>query len=484
MTIGWHRFCQTVSERGDRPALLWGEEKISFVGLGRLAAQLAGGMASRGVVAGDRVILHLGNGRAAAALPAALWAIGAVPVLAPFDLRGAALEGIADRVAARGVISETADHCGFAPVWRADMLIGAFRASAGQGDTIGSVVFTSGSTGRPKGVVQRQSTLIDGAARVARAVGFGREDRLLCAVPWSHDYGWTQLLALYVLGITLVLPETPGLAGIPAAIERHRVSVIGGVPSVYAGLTKGITDIAERDKSSVRLVMSTGSAMPQRVWEGMADLLPKARRVLNYGLTETFRSATLRAEDEALAPRVIGTALPGAGLAIVDAKGNILPAGEWGEIVHRGAGVFERYWDDPELTAQRRRIDPVTGTGFAFFTGDRGMLDEGGRLTVGDRIDRMVKVMGLSASPLAIEEVLQAVPGVSAAAVVFRSHDILGAELHAVLVGEGVQKPAEAACRVALAPHERPRRFHLRDRMPLTASGKIDLVQLTSEIAV
>ena len=75
----------------------------------------------------------------------------------------------------------------------------------GAGGLIGSVVFTSGSTGRPKGAVQAQTTLTGGAVRVAQAVGFGPQDRLLTAVPWSHDYGWTQVLAMYVLGLTLVL---------------------------------------------------------------------------------------------------------------------------------------------------------------------------------------------------------------------------------------------------------------------------------------
>jgi long-chain acyl-CoA synthetase len=91
-------------------------------------------------------------------------------------------------------------------------------------------------------------------------------------------------------------------------------------------------------------------------------------------------------------------------------------------------------------------------------------------------------VMGLAASPLAIEQVLRAVPGVEAAAVVFLPHDILGAELHAVLVTKGAGKAAEAACRALLAPHERPRKFHHWPALPLTASGKVDLAGLTREI--
>ena len=468
MNPGWARFCQTVAARGDHPALLMGDLVVRFADLGRKARRVASALAAQGVRPGDRVILRMENGVDAMTLPAALWAVGAVPVLVPLDVQPGAVADIVARTLPRLTLTEAPEG-------------GAEYSDEVPGE-LGSIVFSSGSSGRPKGVVQRQDTLIDGAGRVAQAVGFGPADRLLSAVPWSHDYGWTQLLAMYVLGLTLVLPAVPGLAGLPEAMEQHRVTVIGGVPSVYAGLTRGISDLGTRDRSSVRVVMSTGSAMPQRIWDDLGVMFPRARRVLNYGLTETFRSATLRAEDEGLASQVVGSALPGSGLAIVGQDGQVLPAGEWGEIVHRGAGVFEGYWDDPEQTTLRRRVDPVTGQGWAVFTGDRGMLDSEGRLTVGDRMDRMVKVMGLAASPLAIETVLRAVPGVEAAAVVFRSHDILGTELHAFVVGEGVQKAAEAACRAALAPHERPRRFHLVQALPLTASGKVDLVALTREV--
>jgi acyl-CoA synthetase (AMP-forming)/AMP-acid ligase II len=164
----------------------------------------------------------------------------------------------------------------------------------------------------------------------------------------------------------------------------------------------------------------------------------------------------------------------------------VQPAGAWGEIVHRGAGVFECYWDDPAQTALRRRPDPVTGQGFAVFTGDRGRLDAEGRLTIGDRIDRMVKVMGLTASPAAIEAVLGAVPGVRAAVVVTRPHEIMGVELVAVLVAEpGSEAHASAAARRAAAtlpPQERPRVWLEREALPLTPSGKVDLVRLAAEV--
>ena len=99
---GWQAFARTVAARRDHPALVMGDLVVSFGELGQMARHLAGGLQARGVGPGDRVVLHLGNGPAAAALPAALWAIGAVPVLAPSELRAETLAGIAARVAARG----------------------------------------------------------------------------------------------------------------------------------------------------------------------------------------------------------------------------------------------------------------------------------------------------------------------------------------------------------------------------------------------
>lgn len=475
MTTGWQAFSAVAAARGAHPAVVIGEVGLSFAQLHDLALRQGGGLRVAGVQPGDRVVLHLTNGIASAALPLALWAIGAVPVFAPAEV---ALAEVASRVTAALVVSERPSGAGDMAVCLPEALLADPVMPVMQGDAIGSILFTSGSTGRPKGVVQRHETLLNGVDRVAAAVGFGAEDRLLCAVPFAHDYGWGQLLAMYRLGLTLVLAP-PGLVGLPDAVERHRPTVIGGVPSVYAGLTRGVSDMARRDRSSVRLVMSTGSAMPKRVWQDLAVLFPAARRCLNYGLTETFRSATLRVEDEALAPAIVGSALPGTDLCVVDAAGKVLPAGAWGEVVHRGAGVFESYWNDPDQTALRRRLDPVTGQGFAVFTGDYGCLDAAGRLTIGDRIDRMVKVMGLSASPAAIEAALVAATGVEAVAVLSRPHDILGAELVAVVVGD--MKAAQNAA-LTLAAQERPRVWLKRDALPLTASGKVDLQRLGREV--
>ena len=143
MTTGWQVFEHTATAQAGKPALLMGDVTVSFAALAARVRGFAAGLVAHGVAAGDRVVLHLANGPEAAALPAALWALGAVPVLAPSDLRAEALAGVVARVGARGVVSDRLVDCS-APVWRAEALDGVFGGAAA-GDGAGSVVFTLGA---------------------------------------------------------------------------------------------------------------------------------------------------------------------------------------------------------------------------------------------------------------------------------------------------------------------------------------------------
>ena len=140
-------FEHTATAQAGKSALLMGDVTVSFAALAARVRGFAAGLVAHGVAAGDRVVLHLANGPEAAALPAALpaalWALGAVPVLAPSDLRAEALAGVVARVGARGVVSDRLVDCS-APVWRAEALDGVFGGAAA-GDGAGSVVFTLGA---------------------------------------------------------------------------------------------------------------------------------------------------------------------------------------------------------------------------------------------------------------------------------------------------------------------------------------------------
>lgn len=488
---GWATFLATVARHPDKIALLQADREVSFAEALAQAEVQARALTKAGLRPGDRAVLHVGNSIAAATLPVAMWAIGATPAFVPPETVLADVVAMAAGIDARLIISDTLADDPAGQIFGLDR----FAALAGEASTgsiaglspaLGSIVFTSGSSGQPKGVMQLQSTLIDGIRRVGQAVGFGAQDRVLCPVPWTHDYGWGQLLAVYVLGITMILPERAGLSGIPEAVERHRPSVLGGMPSVYAGLTHGISDIRARDRRSLRLMMTTGATMPIRVLEALQGLFETAALSLNFGMTETFRTTSLRYDPKRDPAITAGRAIPGVRLLIVNDAGAPCQIGETGEIVHAGAGVFEGYWGLPEATARTLRPDPgwqgEPPAPKAVFSGDLGYLDASGLLFILDRKDRMVKTMGIKVSPLAVEHVLRAHPEVADVAVFALPHDILGAELRAAIVGygnaEGLEQRLKRHVREHLSAPMQPRGFMVLPELPRRPSGKTDYTAL------
>ena len=469
------------------PALLLGEGPVTRAGLAELAAEMAAGMARAGLGPGGAAVLSLANGPALAAAPLAVWSLGALPVFVPPEAPAAHLEAA---LAASGAALVLTGAPGPGETWprpqpgpgggpgalpgpKMGPEMGAAPGPAP--GAAGSVLFTSGSSGRPKGVVQTHATLRAATDNLARVIGYRDDDRLLAAVPWSHDYGWTQLLTLYLRGLPLALPEGPGAAGLCAAIAAHRPSVFGGVPSLFGLLTHGISDIRKTPRDSLRLLMSTGSHMPAELAEALDDLFPGAGLRLNFGLTETFRTASLAPEARARRPGSSGQALPGVEISIIDADGRALPPGQEGEIVHRGVGAFAGYLGDPELTA---RVQTLPDGGRGVRTGDLGHLDAEGYLYVTGRRDRQVKAMGLRLHLDEVERLLRALPGVAEAAAIARPHPITGAQVAAAIVPEPGAEGLARQVRAALPAHMRPRPLKLMPALPRRPNGKVDYPRL------
>ena len=292
----WARFDRIAGANGGGDALVHGAARLSFSGLRAAALAWAGRLDA---APGARVIVSGGNGPVPAAAILGLWRRGAIPVLvhaeAPAQhlvhaarLTGAAAALLdADR-AAPGLGVETIRL--ETPDAPATPLPAVPRQS---GAEPASILFTSGSTGLPKGVVQSAATLIDGADRVAAHLGYRADDRILCAIPFAFDYGWGQLLSTLFRGLPLVLPEPRSAFGLCAALDAHRPSVLAGVPALFADLLSGLSPIRGADRASVRLITNTGSKIPAPVWEALIETFPDAGIALNYGLTETYRSASL-----------------------------------------------------------------------------------------------------------------------------------------------------------------------------------------------
>lgn len=512
----WDRVAAIAAARGGAPAVLQGATSLTFSALAAEAAALAAGIAGR-IGPGDRVILAAPNDPALLVWTAAVWHRGAIPVWlhadAP-DLHRAhalAVTGPALVVADSAWPGGTPVHApGDRPA------AGATRRPCPRtGAAPGSIVFTSGSTGPPKGVTQSGATLIDGARRIGVLLGYRTDDRLLCPVPFAFDYGWGQALSCLLGGMTLVMPDQPGGFGTCAALADHAPTVLAGVPALFADLTAGLAPIGATPRDSVRLITNTGSKIPAAVFAELCSLFPDAAISLNYGLTETYRSASLPVELARSHSDAVGLPVPGVDLRVLRPDGTEAAAEEEGEIVHRGAGTFLGYWGDPERTAQVRRPDPLGGDGPAVFTGDLGRIRRDGLLCIHGRRDRQMKSMGVRVSPDEIEAILMECPEVAEAAVIALPHPVLGDMITACIVprrdpagraaavpipvhvpapagadiapglrdtGPAPQVPDRKALLQALNRHARtrmsaymqPRRWEILDRLPRTRSAKID----------
>ncbi len=480
MTTGWQRFERTAMRRGAAPAIIQGGVAVSFTALHAMALRQAQALQARGVRAGDRVVVFAENAPEVAAAIAAIWRLGALPVIVSTAGPPSHLAAALELTGARHAVCSAAPPIPvdvFIPDSCSDRPATALPPLTTDSEAPASVLFTSGSTGQPKGVVQSHATLTSCCGTLFDLFGLKPDDRLLCGVPWSHDYGWGQLHFTLFGGLGMVLPEVPGVIGLCAAIARHRPTVFAGVPSLFAALLFGVSAIRGTDTSPLRLITSTGSAMPLAVIEALRETFPNAALRLNYGLTETYRSASLPPHLLRDRPAAAGKAVPGVELRIVRPDGTPASLGEAGEVVHCGAGVFSHYYGNPEATARTRRPDPFNPGGFRVHTGDLGRLDADGILYLSGRIDRQIKSMGVRVSPDEVESLLFGSGVVAAVAVSSIPHDIMGEMVVCAYVpcqDEDSLVTLKAHARKVLSQPMLPRLFMRIDTMPRTGGGKTD----------
>ncbi|MEO2048079.1 MAG: AMP-binding protein [Pirellulales bacterium] len=491
----WQSFQYTVRRVPDRPAIVMGEQIHSFADLAQRAEDFRASYIAAGLEPDSRILLWVENCFDLAAALTAAWGCQAIPVLMDGGCRTPQLEHAIAIVEPRIVVHRaplpSANIGDSVSLYTDDVPAGTGQHQMGNQRILptdpASVVFTSGSTGRPKGVIQSHANLYRGCCSVYNYLQFCDEDIILCPVPWSFDYGYGQLLTTLLCGLTQVLPTMDNPFGMCKAIEQQRPTVMAGTPSLFAYLMGGMSPIDSTDVSSLRLLTNTGGRLSKPLIDTLLQQFKTTQLVLNYGLTETYRSCYIPPNQLREKSASIGLPIPGVDVVVIREDGSQAAPFEEGEIVHRGDYVFLGYWGDAKASAESLRRDPlhspsVYASARAVYTGDLGYVDDESYIYYVGRKDQQIKSMGVRVSPMEVEELLYQSGQVAHATVFGMPHDLLGQEVWAAIVPSNgkafAQNELKKMARNTMSQYMQPRKYMVLDALPRTSTGKPDYVSL------
>lgn len=351
-----------------------------------------------------------------------------------------------------------------------------------------AILYTSGSTGKPKGVVLSHRNMVCGAQSVAEYLGNTAQDRLLAVLPFSFDYGLSQLTTAFLTGASVVLLNYLMPRDVIRAAERDAITGLAAVPPLWIQLAQ--LDWPDSVVARLRYITNSGGAMPSKVVHHLRQKLPRTRVFLMYGLTEAFRSTYLPPEELDRRPDSIGKAIPNAEIMVVREDGSPCAPGEPGELVHRGALVALGYWNDAAKTAERFRPAPRQAYGLsipetAVWSGDTVRRDDEGFLYFIGRKDDMIKTSGYRVSPTEVEEIIYATGQVAEAAALGIPHPALGQAILLLIVPKSDApfdlEAMTLECKRRLPAYMLPSSIIARDALPRNPNGKIDRKQLATE---
>ncbi|MGB0359907.1 MAG: acyl-CoA ligase (AMP-forming), exosortase A system-associated [Endozoicomonas sp.] len=351
-----------------------------------------------------------------------------------------------------------------------------------------AILYTSGSTGKPKGVILSHRNMVIGATSVAEYIGNTSEDRLLCILPFSFDYGFSQLTTAFLAGAGCYLLEYLLPQDVIKAVEQQQITGLGLVPPLWIQLAE--MNWTDNAADSVRYFTNTGGALPTSTLNVLRKRFRNARPFLMYGLTEAFRSCYLSPDQVDLRPGSIGKAIPNVDVMVINELGESCAPYEPGELVHRGALVSMGYWNDIKRTAERFRPAPnaikeIPNNELAVWSGDIFIKDDEGYLYFIGRSDDMIKTSGYRVSPSEIEEVIYTSGLVSEVAVIGLPHPRLEQAIVAIVVCSDTMVMDEASiirhCQQCLPAYMVPKQIIQHVSLFRNPNGKIDRKLLMNE---
>jgi acyl-CoA synthetase (AMP-forming)/AMP-acid ligase II len=339
-------------------------------------------------------------------------------------------------------------------------------------DDIACLMYTTGSTGTPKAVVLSYRSLGSALDHIIEYVGCSPTDREAILLPLTHSFGLGHAYCTLLRGGFLWVHEGLRPAGIVLeALSRHRLNAMPVTPSMLRLLLGPYRAPFVTKAAGLKRLVINSEPLPVEQAKAVVDAFPQADLIVYYGLTEASRSTFLRLQEEPVKRYTsVGRPAPRVQIEIRSEAEERLSAGEEGEVCLRGPHLAIGYWRRPEEQAQTFRDGWLR-------TGDLGMLDCDGYLTITGRLKDQINVGGLKVSAVHVENVLRRHPLVAdVAATGVKDPDGLRGEVVAVAVvardASLSMSDVAAFCEANLETAAQPRRIAVVDAIPRAATGK------------
>ncbi|HEX8398994.1 MAG TPA: long-chain fatty acid--CoA ligase [Pyrinomonadaceae bacterium] len=342
-----------------------------------------------------------------------------------------------------------------------------------------AILYTSGTTGQPKGAELTHFNLM---TNVTTTYGIhlpvldftdGAQKTVLITLPLFHTTGQTVQMNTNMYGgnRVVLLPRFEPKTTLET-MQREKVNFWVGVPTMYWALLRYVEetgfDVSEITRN-MKVCSSGGAPMPVEVMKAFQEVF-NVRVLEGYGLSETSPLATFNHFEKPSKPGTVGQPIFGVEVKCFDENDKEVAPGERGEVVIRGSNVMKGYYKRPEATEEAFR------SGW-FHTGDIGVIDQEGYLSIVDRKKDMILRGGYNVYPRELEEVIMTHPAVSLCAVVGVPDPKMGEEVKAFLVlKQGASLDEEemiAWCKEQFAANKYPRYVEFRDSLPIGGTGKV-----------
>ena len=477
---------------------------LSYPALRALTERIGSALAGQGIGPGDRVALVLDNGPEMAA---AFLSVASTATAAPLNPAYRAEEFefyLTDLRAKLLIVGAGAGSPSIAVAERLNIPVarlvpepekgaGSFRldfpgpgasarpAAVSPGD-IALVLHTSGTTSRPKIVPLSQQNLAMSARNVRDTLALTPADRGLVIMPLFHIHGLVaSLLAPLSAGSDICC--SPGFNALKffSWFTETKPTWYSGVPTMHQTiLLRGAKNPEALVGHRLRFIRSSSSALPPTV-------LAELERVFGvpvleaYGMTEAaHQMASNPLPPAARKPGTVGVAA-GPEVRVVDTAGSPVPAGATGEIVIRGSNVMREYESNPKANAEAFYGD-------WFRTGDQGVMDAEGYLSITGRLKEIINRGGEKISPREVDEILMEHPAVHQCVCFAMPHQMLGEEVAAAIVlRQGAEATDQDLRRFAaerLADFKVPRKILILSEIPVGPTGKLQRIGLAQKLGL